>query len=55
MLEGYYGDLVEEIILVWNNPDLLDSTDGEKDEPGRNLVMFDCDYSCDDMCRIWYP
>ena len=51
MLEGHYGDLVEEIILVWNNPDLLDSTDGEKAEPGRILVMFHCDYSYNDKCR----
>ena len=55
MLEGHYGDLVEEIILVWNNPDLLDSTNGGKAEPGRNLVTFDCDYPCNDKCRIWYP
>jgi hypothetical protein len=57
MLEGHYGDLMEEIILIWNNPAPLESwtgTDGNA-EAGKKLVKMDRERTYGDKFRIWYP
>lgn len=59
MLEGHYGDLVEEVILIWNNNIPLDTGSLEKGdgnyEAGREIVAFDRDRTYGDKFKVWYP